>query len=223
MNLLIFPGAGNPDTDQYKQVYDVIRRETKQYGYDSVLCDVRWPGHTTDDEYGSAPSLTIPSAIVVAKAKIASMPDGPFTVLARSFGCFVALKMAQDLPTSIRLPAQMILWGPAPYWRMWEIFKGDLDGAQKQAHTKGAKIDGQFFAAIEPLESLIKKVSIPTIIASGAEDEYCELAFINYLREITKDNPLVRIKKPVEGAKHEVTDKAGPKVIQEYAAALFEE
>lgn len=223
MNLLIFPGAGNPATPLYNQVYGVIRREAKQYGYDSVISDVRWPGHTSDAEYQSAPSLTLPGAIAIATAKIASMPEGPFAVLGRSFGCFVALRIVQDLSISTRRPTRMILWGPAPYWKVWEMFKRDLDREQKVAQTKGTKINEQFYATIEPVESLIHTVSMPTIIASGTEDKYCRPAFLNYLREIAKDSPMVRIKEPVVGAKHEVTDEAGPEVVQKYAAALFEE
>jgi hypothetical protein len=103
------------------------------------------------------------------------------------------------------------------------MFKRDLDGEQKVAQTKGTKINEQFYATIEPVESLIQTVSIPSIIVSGTEDKYCQPAFLNYLKEVAKDNPMVRIKEPVVGAKHEVTDEASPEVVQKYAAALFEE
>ncbi|MBL6956687.1 MAG: hypothetical protein ISR54_07735 [Chlorobium phaeobacteroides] len=181
MNLLVLPGGGNPDTSStYCNVYEVIAREAKKYGYAEIYTDVRWPGHISiSDSYDEAPSLTLSGAMVSAREAINRLPDKPYSVLARSFGCFVALKLAACQDENIQHPAKIILWGPDPYWLLWKDFVRDLEIGKVIAREKGLKVDKLSFASIEPIESLIHKARIETFVVSGANDSSCSPAYLD--------------------------------------------
>ena len=221
-NLLILPGGGNPDTPIYSRVYSVISREAKMRGYDQVFTHIRWPGHTTADKYEISPSLTLPAAVNATKDCIAALPPAPFVILARSFGCVVALKLIQQANPIDRCPSKIILWGPIPYWMIWETCVRDFDATRDKSKTKGLKIDHSYDATTEPVESLIQKIEIPTIIAAGEDDPYCKPAYLDYLRSIAKNNPHIEIKEKVRGAPHEVTDENGADVVRNYTQTLFD-
>ncbi len=139
MNLLILPGGGNPEASTlYHEVYAVITREAKKFGYNEVKSDVRWPGHVlSSEQYEQSDPLTLNGAVTVAIEAIKALPDDePFTILARSFGCLVALKLANQEDKSIRRASKNILWGPAPYWLLWEIFVRDLKKNQEISKNK---------------------------------------------------------------------------------------
>ncbi len=91
MNLLVLPVAGNPDSPLYEKVYSVISREAMLRGYEEVFSHVRWIGHVTEQTYVNSPTLTLPSSVEVAVNAIRALPSSPFVILARSFGCVVAL------------------------------------------------------------------------------------------------------------------------------------
>jgi pimeloyl-ACP methyl ester carboxylesterase len=220
MNLLILPGGENPSASPlYAQVFSVLEREAKRYGFDSVFSDLRWPGHVQESEYKLGSSLTLPGAVKVAIRKIDSMPEGPFVLLARSFGCMVALKIATE---SFKKPAKIILWGPAPFWMQWNMFKKNLTTNRENARKRGLKIGEDYFGSIEPVEFLLPSVTVPTVVATGTKDIYCTPSFIAYLHQISECNPLVNIKNPVIGAPHEVSDDMGEEIVKSYAETLFE-
>ncbi len=233
MNLLILPGGGNPDTSPtYRKVYELIAREAQKYGYDQVYSDIRWPGHVSlGESYDKAPPLTLSGAVSVAIAAINNLPDEPFTILGRSFGCFVALKLADHENEMAKHPVKNILWGPDYYWQLWQAFIRDREVNTCDfevniaiAQEKGLKVDGRTFASIEPIEVLLRKISIPTLITSGALDTGCTPSFMRYLSSITEGNNMVRVNKiPVAGAKHEVTDESGMQVVSDYSDALFKD
>ncbi len=224
MNLLVLPGGGNPDTSTtYRKVYELIAREARKYGYAQVYSDIRWPGHVSSGEsYDNVPSLTLSGAVSVVIAAINNLPDEPFTILGRSFGSFVALKLADHENEMVKRPVKNILWGPDPYWQLWRDFVKDLEVNKAIAKEKGLKVDATSFASMEPIEVLLRKITIPTLVTSGSLDTGCTRSFMTYLSSITEGNDMVRVNKiPVNGAKHEVTDDDAADVIDSYCKALF--
>jgi hypothetical protein len=226
MNLLVLPGGGNPDASPlYSEVYALISREAKKFGYNEVKTDIRWPGHVSiPQKYEQSDPLTLKGAVTVAiKAINALSDDVPFTILARSFGCLVALKLANQEDQSIRRAYKNILWGPAPYWLLWEMFVRDLKENKEISKNKGLKVDESSFTSLESIESLIINTSLRTIVASGNKDPLCTPAYIKYLSSITNENRLVTFTQPVVGAGHEVVDASGEQVVRKYVEALFGE
>lgn len=224
MNLLVLPGGGDPDTSPtYRKVYELIAREAQKYGYAQVYSDIRWPGHISAGEsYDKNPPLTLSGAVSVAIAAINKLPDEPFTILGRSFGCFVALKLADHENELDRHPVKNILWGPDPYWQLWRDFVRDLEVNKAIAKEKGLKVDASSFASMEPIEVLLRKITIPTLVTSGSLDTGCTPSFMTYLSSLTEGNNMVRVNKiPVSGAKHEVTDDDDAFVTDLYSKALF--
>ncbi len=226
MNLLVLPGGGNPDTSPtYRKVYELIALEAQKYGYAQVYSDIRWPGHVSlGESYDKAPPLALSEAVSVAIAAINNLPDEPFAILGRSVGCFVALKLADHENEMVKYPVKNILWGSDPYWQLWRDFVKDLEVNKAIAKEKGLKVDASSFASMEPIEVLLRKITIPTLVTSGSLDTGCTPSFMTYLSSITEGKNMVRVNKiPVNGAKHEVTDESGMQVVDHYSDALFKD
>ena len=221
MNLLLLPGAGNPEAvPLYSDVYDLLRNEAERWGFGIFVDSVRWPGQCDPASRGTTPCLTVASAIEVAVDAVEAMPPGPFCILARSFGCTVALK-AMEHERRSRTPERLILWGPPAFWRLWELFGRDIGPSQAKAQSKGVRIDASYWASLEPTESLLRRVRVPTIVAAGTDDVLCDSAFRNYLEELCLGNPAVVVRPVVSGGVHEVTAASGSAVVAAYSEALF--
>lgn len=228
MKLVIFPGSGSPDNHKYASVYRLLNFAAPAYGYSEVVSSLRWPGHNLNDV------LTLNSAVEVAQGKIQELEfdSESYDLLARSFGCYVALKIALEVkPRKLR---KVILWGPPPYWLIWEMFCRDLEGGEKKggnkqkAAEKGVAVDRALFHSIEPIESLLPQVTYETVVATGEQDPYVSPAFLSYLNLIVQQRKSVEFcqsisfKDAVVGAVHEVTENSPKPVIDAYLKALFE-
>lgn len=224
MKLIVFPGIGSPHNPKYASVYRLIEQSAPKYGYDSVEI-LQWRGQNDDGV------LTLDGALAEAKTKFDSETTGfkqfsDIHILARSFGCFVALKLALDCqPKNLR---KMILWGPPPFWLVWEMFLKDFKINQKTAHEKGTRLDEGFYPSIVPIEYMLPLISYETTVATGENDPYVPQSFVNYLeslvkqRKNTKNCQCFHFKEAVPGACHEVTEDAPAPVIEAYLKALFE-
>jgi esterase/lipase len=215
-NIIILPGGGDPANSIYRNVYDLIIDSVEKVGFSGKIYCLKWPGHCSySDAY-----LTLETAVDTAMASIAANEKDDIVLLGRSFGCAVALKCIKMLPKQNNVK-KIILWGPTPYWLLWEMFKRDLKTNAEKALKKGLRVNETYFPSVEPIESLIKDVNIPTIIATGSKDPYCTPNFLSYLGSIVKDNKNIIIKPIVEGATHEVTLNDGKEIVEQYENVLF--
>lgn len=223
MNLVVFPGGGNPDIRP--GAYEVIKREAEKYGYERVFNDLRWPGHLRKgEEYDSASSITLPKAVNAAKTRIQEIDfQEPYTIIARCFGCLVALAFVSDISVDKTMIKKLILWAPPPYWFIWDRFVNKTSEENKSNVTKGRglKADESSFPTIIPVENLIKDVQVPTVIAGGAEDEICTPSFFKLLEDIGKENTWLSFKPLVSGAPHTVDDSCGQEIVSAYAKTIF--
>lgn len=220
MKLVVIPGTGCPDNEKYASVYRFLEHAASDYGYNSADITLRWPGH---NHHGI---LTLDEAQEVAWEKIEELEAGTeeYDFLARSFGCYVALKIAKEKqPNRLR---KIILWGPPPYWLMWEMFCRDIEENSRIARGKGTSVDDTLFSTLVPLESMLAEIRYETIVATGNQDPYVPPAHLHYLESIVQkrsDHPqCIRFKGAVPGAVHEVTEDASDLVKQAYLKALFE-
>lgn len=217
MKLAVFPGMGSPDSDLYGRVYRLLSDRASDFGYKEVDL-IRWPGHNLKG------TLTLKAASEVAADKIKVFTT-KYDILARSFGCYVALKVALDM--SPRLLRKIILWGPPPYWLAWEMFVRDISTNCSRAKANGTFVDDSLFPSLEPIESMLASVSYDTTVATGAQDPYAPESFLKYLEAIVGRRPSskfcqsIRFKEAVPGALHEVTGDAPAPVIETYLRTLF--
>lgn len=221
MNLIIFPGGGSPNNKLYIDVYALLSTGAKNYGYRKVDTSVIYPGHI-DSTGNVSGKLTLDGAIEAAYSKVKEYDKKglKYDFLGRSFGTIVAVKIATD--KKLKHLRKIILWGPPPYWLIWQMFSRDLKENIKIAKIKGLHIDKTFFLSIEPLESMLESLEYPTVIATGTKDPYSKPAYINYLWNCIahKTNFSFRI---VEDAPHEVTkQKCSQKIVKAYLKCLFE-
>lgn len=222
MKLVIFPGGGSPGNPTYASAYGLLKRSAPEHGYDTVDTSLRWPGH---EEQGV---LTLEGALERARLKVAELEDDsqPYDFLARSFGCYVAIKSALETqPKGLR---KVILWGPPPYWLMWEMWHKDLDANRLIATGKGLSVNEALFPSLEAIECLLPMMRHETVVATGEQDPYVSPAYLRYLESIvqerrsTKYSQSIRFKDAVPGAVHEVTGEAPAPVILAYLKALFD-
>jgi len=221
MKLVIFPGAGSPVSPLYVNAYGLLQRAALEHGYDTVDASLQWPGHENQGV------LTLDGAMSRACQKIVELDANSqqYDFLARSFGCYVAVKTALEAqPKGLR---KVILWGPPPYWLMWEMWCRDLDINCQVASKKGVTIDQELFSSLAPLECILPMMRHETVVVSGAQDPYVSPAYLRYLESVvrerrsTKVSQSIMFKEAVPGAVHEVTDDAPAPVIQAYLKALF--
>lgn len=220
--LIVFPGAGCPDSPLYTSVFALIRSAAPRFGYDRVNASVRWPGH-----HGQSGSLTLDGALKVARRELSEIEKNrvPYDILARSFGCYVAITIALKMrPKNLR---KIILWGPLPFWGMWEYWKRDLAANRKKGMKKGVTVDHRLFPSLAPLESMLPTLPYEVVIATGDQDDDVPGSYLTYLAAIvrkrrgsTHSHP-IRFKKAVRGAAHEVTADATKQVVKRYLTALF--
>ena len=220
LNLIIFPGGGSPNNKLYKNVYALLSTSAKNYGYKKVDTSVIYPGHIDSAGHVNA-KLTLDGAIEVAYLKVKEYDEKglKYDILGRSFGTIVAVKIATD--KKLNHLRKIILWGPPPYWLIWQMFSRDLKENIKIAKTKGLHIDKKFFLSAKPIESMLQSLEYPTVIATGTKDPYSKPFYINYLWNCVahKTNFHFRV---IEDAPHEVTkEKCSPEVVTAYLECLF--
>lgn len=222
MKLVIFPGGGSPGNPKYDSVYHLIDQEAKKFGYTSTDISLRWPGH---EKIGV---LTLDGALQIAHAKLDELEVGSdkYDILARSFGCYVALKIAIDKkPKDLR---KLILWGPPPYWLMWEMWCKYLETWMPKAAEKGLSVDKKLFPSVVPIEWMLPQITYETVVATGTQDPYVSHAYLRYLESLVKERKSdkvcqsIKFKDAVPGAVHEVTEDSPKPVIEAYLKALFE-
>lgn len=221
MKLVIFPGGGSPGNAKYASVYRLLEQEARNYGYDSIDCSLQWPGHENQGV------LTLEGALQLAHNKLDELEAGPdkYDILARSFGCYVALKIALEKPKKLR---KIMLWGPPPYWLMWDMWCRDIEKQKGKAAEKGLSVDEKLFPSVVPIEWMLPQISYETIVATGSQDPYVSYAYLRYLeslvqeRKSDKNCQSIKFKDAVPGAVHEVTEDSPKPVIDAYLKALFE-
>lgn len=216
-DLLIFPGGGSPENPLYRKVYHLLQTEAKNVGYEGVSV-LSWPGHS-DRENEFSSELSFGGAMGVALARIREQEESlhSFDILARSFGTMVALTCAKEsVPHCL---GKLILWGPPPFWLMWELFEKGFQANASKNLSKGLRIAPEFFSGLRPVEYLLKDIKVETTVATGQLDPYSTPAFHDYLKAMYGTRADIRFPDPVVGCEHEVT--ADNPHRKEYIDVLF--
>lgn len=222
MKLVIFPGAGGPGNPRYASVYRLLEQEANKFGYTDTD-RLQWPGHENKG------ILTLDGALQIAHAKLDELEAGSdkYDILARSFGCYVALKIALDKkPKALR---KIMLWGPPPYWLMWDMWCRDIEKQKKKAaDEQGLSVDEKLFPSLVPIEWMLPQITYETVVATGTQDPYVSHAYLRFLeslvqeRKSDKNCQSIKFKDAVPGAVHSVTEDSPKPVIEAYLKALFE-
>jgi hypothetical protein len=215
--LIVFPGGGDPESPLYHDVYELIEELALAAGYSSVDRTVRWLGHSSS---GIESSLTFDSAVETARNVIQGHEDNGagYDILARSFGCAVALVAATSHSLGL---GKITLWGPSPFWKMWELLVRDLAITARDSAERGLRMDKSLFPSLVPIEVALPKAPVQTFVAYGTKDRLVAESFVDHLLDLSRANPLVKGARSAEGASHEVTKAAEPSVIANYRSALF--
>ncbi len=174
----ICPGLSSPASDYYRECYRAVSEEARRRGFDPEL--IYYPGQRTPDGRVDG-NLSLSGAVAHACASIeagTASDSTSYRLIGFSFGCFVALRVAQQLQD--RPPELVTLWGPLPYWKCWENFREALDpytGAGTRIPDAKA-----FFSGLVPIEYLLAQSRTPVHVNLGDNDEYTPPAFLEYLK-----------------------------------------
>jgi pimeloyl-ACP methyl ester carboxylesterase len=210
---VILPGAGDPASLGYIPVYDLLTKEAKKRGFEEVIV-IKYPGQMSSRTPGE---LSLAAAVSVVRETCFRI-QGQMTLLGRSFGCFVALETARAIKERVE---KVILWGPPPFWHVWEMLARNLDATNTTGLKKGVRFSGDVFAAMKPIESLLKDTRVATQVVAGTRDKAATPDFVAYLQAIVQANAFVKFAPLVEGAEHEVETWDDPRIVAAYANAIF--
>lgn len=219
MDLIVFPGGGSPTNPRYAKVYSAIDVEARGAGYENVDLSVSYPSHFTDNPSGAS-GMRFDTAVARALEAVMRHEErgAKYDILARSFGCLIAAKIACDhRPRNLR---RLVIWGPPPFWRLWEMLVLDIDAISAEGRQKGVLLDRETFGTLVPFEHLLPSIACDAVIATGTNDRVCSPEHVRYL-EALHGAPRFSFR-VVEGAPHEVSpDNVSAEVLAAYADALF--
>jgi len=212
--LVILPGAGDRSSPGYASVYELLVEEAKKRGYSKTVV-MSYPGQASCMTEGE---LSLTGAVRYVIGACSEM-QGPLILLGRSFGCFVALEMARSMGENIQ---EIKLWGPPPFWHTWEVLAKDVDARNAAGQEKGVCFAENVFSTMNPIESLLKNVTVKTRVVVGTQDKVATPDFVTYLQAIVQNNAFVTFSPLVQGAGHEVTSSNDPGIVERYIDALFD-
>jgi len=121
-----------------------------------------------------------------------------------------------------------MLWGPPPYWLMWDMWCRDIEEHKVKAAKKGLLVDEKLFPSVVPIEWMLPQITYETVVATGTQDPYVSHAYLCYLESLVQERKSNKVcqsiifKDAVPGAVHEVTEDSPRPVIDAYLKALFE-
>lgn len=215
-SLLVFPGVGSPEQSKYAEVCKLMTEGAKNRGFDEIEV-LYWPGQKAMHRG----ELSLNYAAEIARQKLIDWDKSnrEYFIHARSFGTLVACTLLNEI-RDLRLK-RLILWGPPPFFILWDVFRRDFPHARLTAQEKGTWLSETFFESLIPIEVLLKMIQYKVIIATGQRDKYCCPSFLDYLRDITSTNMNLKFEKAVDGTEHEVTHADKEEVQAAYLQVIF--
>jgi hypothetical protein len=178
--VFIFPGLSSPAAEYYRDGYQAVTDEARRRGFEPEL--IHYPGQQKPDGRLDG-VLSLRASVADGCARIeAALASGAKTyrLIGFSFGCFVALRIAQQLQD--RPPQLVTLWGPLPFWKCWDNYCGDRTDRHTGSGTRILMPLEAFFGELVPIEHLIGTMGAPLHVCLGEKDEYAPPAFLEYLK-----------------------------------------
>ena len=174
--ILLLPGSsGWKGSKAYQDMFTEWENEARRCGFSPHL--VSYPGQ---DPCAPEERLTLEGAIRVTRS--ACDETRPTWMIARSFGCQVALGAVASGGPWLSSLRGVTLWGPcllSTYQRMWPTLESQLASAEGYRRY-GTFIEPEFYAGTA-LETLVRDAACHIRIVRGSSDEYSiseDLAFL---------------------------------------------
>jgi hypothetical protein len=217
--VLLIPGSTSPIlSPKYQVVYDDLHDASKERGFDAHL--VVFPGQWADDGM----ELTFEGSLNTTVN--ACLEFRPHWVIARSFGCLVAMAAAAIDAVWMRECRGIVLWGPSTS----RYVQNRWGTPEKEAATilayadHGTRIARGFFTTMPSMDDCIRAARCSLRIARGDQDEYSTWTDMEELCGLhTAAQPEFRCEtRAVLGLGHHVVrSETSPAKWAEYCDALF--
>jgi len=210
--LIILSGAGDPENEKYKIVYNLIIHFAETLNYGEIIIQ-GWVGQASNAEKGF---LNMSEATESATSLFKKHEENEigYDVICRSFGTGVFLNMCQKL--ELKKIGFASLWGMPTYTTFYELFKEKLVETIVSSRNKGVNFNESFFDSVIPFDLLLNRFNqnFRVNIVNGSDDIYSPLAFHHFLKKSFKNRNLKF--SLIDGLHHEVTEYQ-----QEYLEKLF--
>lgn len=210
--LIILSGAGDPENEKYKKVYNLITNYAKKLNYEDIIIH-GWTGQESNAKKGVLNMTESTESAILLFKKIES-DNVPYDVICRSFGTGVFLNMCQKLELSKIGFAS--LWGIPAYTSFYELFKEKIEETKILSKNKGVNIDDTFFDTVIPFDLLLNKFNqeFKVNIINGSQDVYSPPAYYLFMKNYFKRKNLNF--SFIDELPHEVTEYH-----QEYLEKIF--
>lgn len=177
--ILVLPGSSSPvGSEHYRQVYETVENEAARRGF--VCKTVIYPG-----QQGISSGILNQSSAMTHVLQICRgfKPDW---IIARSFGCCVAVGILGSEENWIKRCRGAVLWGPCLSKTIDRIWR---TAEEKQTEVKeyvkyNTFLSGDFFDDYPTMEDLIQKAGSNLRLIRGGKDEFNTKEDLDYLADI---------------------------------------
>jgi hypothetical protein len=218
-SLLIVPGLASPIYYPQSEIYRVIELEGRKRNLKTRLVNFKGQYNNTsiaNISLDNLDKLKIESSTTQVSEEILSLEleTKDYFIIARSFGCLVALNAVKM--TNPSYLKRILLWGITPYATMYKYFL-------KNTFVQDCKAKGTIIGSLAdnslPVEYLLESYNnqAEVRIGCGTLDKICTQGSVDYLLSLNID----RIEKfVVVGANHEGIPE-GKSGYDKYIECLF--
>lgn len=204
MKLFIVPGGGDPESELYKQGFDLIKEEATKRGFESVFV-FKFPGHfslTGDKEFLNQ---KVAKEIVLKEILKAEEAKTDYNLFGRSYGCGVIMELL--LNHKFNHLKRVVLWGPSPILNIYRVTVFDKVAIEIAKKEKGCFVNEESYTSCNPFEIQLLEYhgKQKVIICAGKLDKHCKPVFFDFLKSYLGEKENITIETPIEKLEHEVT------------------
>ncbi len=217
---LILPGAASPKSPTYAGVYAAIEEEAQRRGFQ--CCLLHYPGQ----EGGESGRLSYASALLVATESLRRIR--PAWIVARSFGCLVAVGALSCREKWVSDVEGVVLWGPVSRAGLLRLFPGSREKEneiQRYRKRHNTWMERDFFDSQPTLGYMIQSARTNLRLVRGAVDQYNDEQDIAELHSLhSSAQPGLSCEaREVAGLAHTVNiEETNDDLVWQYFDALFD-
>jgi hypothetical protein len=176
MKVLIVPGVSSPLKGDYQDVYALIKRAAREQGLDPYL--ISHPGHDGRE----SGELSYEAALDNAKEKAVEV--GPDWLIARSFGCDIAVGLLQQKTEWVERCQGAVLWGPALVTTVRDRLFPSRERRKKEIESYkewDTFLASDFIESIPSLAEKIRHARCNMRLVAGSKDDDIGLEDLEFL------------------------------------------
>ncbi len=217
--IVVLPGSSSPlGSDYYRQIYSTIEDAARNLGYE--IMTAVYPGQRGEESGLLSFEGAVKSALTACRAFL------PNWIIARSFGCSVAVGLFNTHEGWLKDLRAAALWGPCTretLFRIWPTHE-DREREISEYRKHGTYVSHDFFEKYPAIEDLIGDARCNLKLIRGTEDIFNTRSDLEQLAATHASTQANFHREVIElpGAKHTVTNKNVPaNLLLEYLECIL--